>query len=451
MSGKGLVAIHTMIDKARKTSFQVLAQAEKRGRINDVLHEALDSAPLSSQERRFVTELVLGATRMQGRLDADLAACYRGRYAHMEKGVKQLLRLGAYQLRYMDSVPPHAALSTTVELARAVNLTRAAGLINGVLRELSRQAQAPEPSAEASVEELAAAFSHPDWLVVRWLERWGQERTVALMEWNNRPPTVWFRPRQDETSRTRLADLATEKGISLQPHPILPDYLTATPSPAPLLDPEVLNEGLFIIQDPSSGAVVEAVDPRPGEVIIDLCAGPGGKTAALADSVGPEGRILAYEINHRRVDQVNSTLNRLGLENVDLYPGDATTQQLPKADKILIDAPCTGTGVMARRADLRWRRQPEHLAEMTTLQMSLLEHAARHLQPGGTLTYVTCSLEAEENWDLVRAFQQDHPEFYVVPMPGGVPREWMDRDGALNTFPPDHQVDGLFAVPLHGR
>ncbi|MFB0515805.1 MAG: 16S rRNA (cytosine(967)-C(5))-methyltransferase RsmB [Candidatus Neomarinimicrobiota bacterium] len=439
---------HTMIDEARKTAFQVLVQAEQGGRINDVLHNALAGTTLTNQERRFITELVLGTTRMQGRLDSDLAACYRGRYAHMEKDVRQLLRLGAYQLRYMDSVPPHAALSTTVELARAVNLTRAAGLINGVLRELTRQPPITTPPMDASVGELALAYSHPKWLVERWLDRWGREKTIALMEWNNRRPAVWFRQRKDEAQQKRLADLAAAKKISLQRHPILEESLTAVPSPAPLLEPEVLNEGLFIVQDPSSGAVVRAVDPQPGEVIIDLCAGPGGKTAALADCVGPEGRILAYEIDPDRVRQINSTLNRLRLENVDLYPGDATTQALPKADKLLIDVPCSGTGVLARRADLRWRRQPEHLAEMTTLQMSLLVHAAHHLPPEGTLIYATCSLEPEENWELVHAFQRDHPEFYIVPMPESVPREWLDRDGALSTFPPDHQVDGLFAVRL---
>ncbi len=307
-----------MVDEARKTAFQVLTQAEKGRRINDVLHQTLNGATLTAQERRFITELVMGTTRMQGRLDADLAACYRGRYTHMEKGVKRLLRLGAYQLRYMDSVPPHAALSTTVELARAVKLARAVGLINGVLRKLSHQSSGEAPPADAPVEELAVAYSHPRWLVERWLDRWSRDKTIALMEWNNRPPTVWLRQRKDETSRQHLADLATARDIILRPHPVLPEYVTATPSPAPLLEPQVISAGLFIVQDPSSGAVIEAVDPHPGEVIVDLCAGPGGKTAALADAVGPGGRILAYEIDHHRVVQINSTLSRLGLENEDL-------------------------------------------------------------------------------------------------------------------------------------
>ncbi|MFC1543476.1 16S rRNA (cytosine(967)-C(5))-methyltransferase RsmB [Candidatus Neomarinimicrobiota bacterium] len=437
-----------MIDEPRKTAFKVLTRVEKGGRINEVLGQSLDSVNFTDQERRFVTELVMGTTRMQGRLDADMAACYRGRYAHLEQGVRRLLRLGAYQLRYMDGVPSHAALNTTVELARAVNLTRATGLVNGVLRELDRQAPSQTPPAEASTGELATAFSHPEWLVERWRERWDRDLTSALMEWNNRRPTVWFRQRRSEAARQRLKDIAAEQGIALQPHPVLADYVSASPSPAPLLKPQVLNEGLFIIQDPSSGAVIEAVNPRPGEVIADLCAGPGGKTAALAESVLPDGRILAYEIDHHRVDLINDTLNRLGLDNVDLYPGDATIQTIPKADKILLDVPCTGTGVMARRADLRWRRKPEHLAQLTALQLSLLEHAAGNLQPRGILIYATCSLEPEENWELVRGFQREHPEFCVVPMPESVPRAWMDADGALSTFPPDHHVDGLFAVRL---
>ena len=317
-----------------------------------------------------------------------------------------------------------------------------------MLRELSRQSPPDGPSAEASTGELATAFSHPAWLVERWLDRWGRDRTIALMEWNNRRPTIWFRQRREKATRQRLAEIATAKSISLQPHPVMADYVSASPSPAPLFKPDVMQEGLFIVQDPSSGAVVEAVDPRPGEVIVDLCAGPGGKTAVLAECVQPEGRILAFEIDHDRVNMINSTLNRLGLANVDIYPGDATTRAIPEVDKILVDAPCSGTGVMARRADLRWRRKPEQLADMTTLQLSLLEHAAKCLRPGGMLVYATCSLEPEENWELVRALKKEHPVFCVVPMPEGVPRAWIDADGALNTFPPDNQVDGLFAVRL---
>lgn len=434
--------------RARKTALDILAQAEMGGRINDLLHKTLARSALTDQERRFTTEIVLGTTRLRARLDADLAGCYHGRYGHLERSVKRLLRLGAYQLRYMEGVPSHAALHTTVELARTMKLTRASGLINGVLRQLSRRPLAINPPAESSIEDLATFYSHPPWLVERWVGRWGRQQTGALMAWNNRRPTIWLRPRQDEERREQLDRVAGTLAIQLQPNAQLPQYLSAHPSPAPLLTEPVMEKGLFIVQDPSSGAVVRAVDPRPGEVIIDLCAGPGGKTAALAESVGPQGRVLAYEIDPQRVALINDTLNRLDLDNVALYPGDVRTQPLPKADKILVDAPCSGTGVMARRADLRWHRQPGQLAEMASLQRSLLEHAARHLRPGGVLIYATCSLEPEENWSLIHAFQQRFPEFCVVPMPEGVPQPWIDAQGALQTFPPDHRVDGVFAVRL---
>ncbi|UCH09485.1 MAG: 16S rRNA (cytosine(967)-C(5))-methyltransferase RsmB [Fidelibacterota bacterium] len=437
-----------MIDEARKIAFRVLSRPAKVGRINDTLHQTLSNTSLSSREKRFTTELVMGTTRMKRRLDADLAACYRSRYDHMQREVKWLLRLGAYQLHYMDGVPPHAALSATADLARNVNLARAVKLVNGVLRELQRRDHAGVFPAEATPDELATAFSHPTWLVERWLEHWGRERTVDLMEWNNRRPTIWFRQRKDATHQQRLAQWAQSRDLTLEAHSRLPDYFAATDTPAALLEPAVMEQGLFIVQDPASGAIVNAVDPQPGEVILDLCAGPGGKTAALADCVGPTGRILAYEIDHQRVKQINSTLNRLGLENVDILPGDATSRPLMEADKILIDAPCTGTGVMARRADLRWRRQPQHLTELSSLQMTLLEHAARHLRPGATLVYATCSLEPEENWDLVQKFQERNQNTYLAPMPSAVPPVWLNDNGALQTFPPDHHVDGLFAVRL---
>lgn len=439
------------VDPARQTAYGVLTAAHRGGRINDLLHSALAASALSERERRFTTELVLGATRMQARLDADLSGCYHGRFHHLEPQIRRLLRLGAYQLRYMDSVPARAALDTTVDLARANSLSRAAGLVNGVLRELSRREPDTPPADLATPEELATAYSHPQWLVEKWLSQWGRERTVALMEWNNRSPVVWFRRRVGEKMRQKLAASAADQGLLLHPHPLLPDYLSAERSPAPLLSAEMLAGGSFIVQDPSAGAVVAAVDPQPGETIIDFCAGPGGKTAALADQVGSTGRVAACEIDSRRVELIRDTVTRLGLLNVDLYPGDVLKTALPTADKILVDAPCTGTGVVARRADLRWRRQPEHLPQMVALQTALLERAAQLLPTGGLLVYATCSLEPEENWELVTAFQRKHQQYHIDSMPPGVPADWIDDQGALATFPAQHQVDGVFAVRLRKR
>ncbi|MEE9464430.1 MAG: 16S rRNA (cytosine(967)-C(5))-methyltransferase RsmB [Candidatus Neomarinimicrobiota bacterium] len=436
------------VDAARQLAWGVLAAADRGGRINDLLHSALDESSLSPQERRFTTELVLGSTRMRARLDADLSACYQGRFGHLEQGVRHLLRMGAYQLDFMDSVPPHAALDTTVNLARANNLGRAAGLVNGVLRELSRREPQSPPSDLSDPQALATAYSHPQWLVDRWIHQWGLDRAVALLQWNNQSPTVWLRQRRDPDLRRQLAAVAAEKEVSLRPHGLLPDYVAVEPSPAPLLTTEVLAGGTFIVQDPSSGAVVAAIDPQLGETILDLCAGPGGKTAALAEAVGPAGRVAACELDPKRITLINDTLNRLGLKNVDLFPGDALKTNLPAPAKILIDAPCTGTGVAARRADLRWRRQPEHLVEMAAMQLTLLERAAGLLPPGGLLVYATCSLEPEENWDLVTTFQNRNPEYFLEAMPSGMPNEWVDERGALSTLPPQHGVDGVFAVRL---
>lgn len=346
----------------------------------------------------------------------------------------------------MDSVPSYAAIDTTVALAQAAGAARAAGLINAVLRDLSERPPLEFPLS--SPGDLAVAYSHPQWLVERWLERWDQESTIALMEHNNHAPPLWFRIRSSADHRQNFRDSVKQLGLSIQSHPLLPDYVLVEPSPAPLLESEQLAAGSFIVQDPSSGAIAAAVDPQPGDTIIDLCAGPGGKTALLADAVGPEGRILAYEIDHHRVAMINDTINRLALNNVDIYPGDATAGPLPKVNKILVDAPCMGTGVMSRRADLRWRRQPGDLGEMTAAQLKLLSHAARHLNPGGLLVYATCSLENEENWGLIQNFQNSHPNFYIDRMPESVPDAWIDPDGALCTFPPDHHVDGVFALRL---
>lgn len=383
---------------------------------------------------------------MRRRLDTELAACYHGHYTDLEHAVKRLLRMGAYQLRFMNSVPPYAAIDTTVALARGVRLVRAAGLVNAVLRDLSQRP--PLEFSLSSAQEIAAAYSHPKWLVERWLEQWGKEKTIALVKRNNLAPTLWFRIRRAENHHNNFRDTVHKLGLSFQSHQYLHDYVMVKPSPASLLESEHLAQGSYIVQDPSSGAIIEAVDPQPGESIIDLCAGPGGKTALLADTVGPEGRILAFEIDHQRAAMINDTVNRLDLNNVDIYPGDATTKPLPTVNKILVDAPCMGTGVMSRRADLRWRRQLKDLKEMTGNQMRLLQHAARFLDAGGLIIYATCSLEDEENWKLIQDFQNSHPNFYIDRMPENVPHNWVDSGGALSTFPPNDHVDGVFAVRL---
>ena len=435
-------------DQARLSAYRVYARSRQAMRVTDALHRELSSAGLPGRERRFVTELVLGTTRMQGRLDAELQPCYRGRYRHMEHKLRQLLRLGAYQIRFMDAVPARAAVDSSVNLARAVGLDRATGLVNGVLRKLSNTEPLPDPGPNADSAALAEWHSHPRWLIERWLEQWGRSRTLQLLIWNNRRPTVWLRILGGKPARVRLGELAADAALTLETHSVLDDYLAVRPSAGALLTEAVLAQGLFTVQDPSAGAVVRAVDPRPGETIIDLCAGPGGKTAALAAAVGSAGRIHAFEADPARLKLLKETLQRLGLENVTLYPGDAREQQLPAADKILIDVPCSGTGVMARRADLRWRREPEHLSDLVQLQGELLAHGAAALKPGAVLIYATCSLEQEENSAVVNSFMAQHPHYNLTPLPAAVPEAWLDAQGALATFPPDHAVDGVFAVGL---
>lgn len=435
-------------DHARILAFNTLAASLNGGYIDDLLHKELDKSHLDNRERRFVTELVLGATRMRLRLDHALKPCYKGRFGGLEPVVKMLLRLGAYQLLFMDSVPDHAAVNTTVDIARAVDLARVTKLTNGVLRQLSRQQPLTMPSNDAPVRDLAAAWSHPEWLIEKWAAQWGRDRTVDLMAWNNQRPTLWFRVREDETRQMRLLEAGLDAGLSFIPHDVVDGYVSVDGNPAPLFEKSILDEGLFIVQDPAAGAIIEAVAPQPGEVIIDLCAGPGGKTAALADAVGPKGKVIACEIDPHRVQLINDTVNRLGLSNVQIYPGDARKIDIPKADKILVDAPCSGTGVMSRRADLRWLRKPWHIVEMAALQDSLLTRAMELSHQGSIIIYGTCSLEPEENWGAIQRFQEHNPDYYLDPMPESISKSWLDENGALATSPSEHHVDGVYAVRM---
>ncbi|MCK4577180.1 MAG: 16S rRNA (cytosine(967)-C(5))-methyltransferase RsmB [Candidatus Marinimicrobia bacterium] len=432
---------------ARKLAYDALLLADRSMRVNDALHGLLADSDLAGRDRRFATELVLGTTRLKGILDRDLADCYHGKFGKIEPQVRRLLRMGAYQMRYMDKVPPYAAIDSTVDLAVRQDLARAKGLINGVLRELSRRPRQGNPPDDAPVDVLAAGYSHPQWLVEKWLDQWDRPTVIQLLQYNNRTPEIWFRRRENPQLSERLEQLIKELNLEIHNHPELPEYFSCD-TPARLLDQKVLEEGLFIVQNPASGAVVRMASPKAGETIIDLCAGPGGKTAALSDAVGPEGRIIACEIDPKRADLIGETVHRLSLANVEIVVGDALQNRLPEAHKILVDAPCTGTGVLARRADLRWRRQPEHIAELAALQKALAARAIQLLHTGGKLIYATCSLEPEENWEIGDSIMEGHPGLGIAPETGTLPPDWLDERGALNTLPWKHNIDGMFSINL---
>ncbi len=434
------------VPDTRRIAYEILFTAEKtNAQLNEITMEILKNHALPTTDLRFTTEMVQGAMRMRGRLDWEIKSRYSGNYQGMEPELKTILRLGLYQLRFMDSVPDYAAVSTMVKLAKKIN-PRYSGITNGILRNAVRHPPA-EPDYNGHLGELAERLSHPRWLVEKWQKQWGRDATLKLIQWNNRRPVVWFRRNPFLISSEMLeTQLASWK--------IVPDYFDddslyfTVDRPGVLLNSQLLSNGALTVQNPASGLIVRMLDIQPGQKIIDGCAAPGGKTTLIAQLTGETGKVYAYDNSHTRFLRLQQNLQIFGMKNIDAQLRRTDADELPEADKILLDVPCTGTGAICKRADIRWRRSLGDIREMNAIQRRLLENAAKYLTPGGTIVYATCSLEPEENRTVVDNFLQHHPEFALSPGTGLVPDEYLDQDGALNTFPSVHNIDGGFAVRL---
>ncbi len=423
----------------------VALEVLRRCRSGDLADRAIAALAgrLEARERAWLQELVYGTLRLRGRLDHQLAAFVRGRLDGLDADVLDILRLGAYQLLEMDGVPAYAAVSQSVELARAAGAGRAAGLVNGVLQALRRGAASvtyPDPDADP-VGYLTTAGSHPRWLVERWVERWGAEEASRLVEANNRRPGIYLTPAHGVAPGEAVQTLAAA-GIAAEEVPGFPTSVRLEDPANPAAALEALPG---VVQDPAAASVVRYAAFPPGARVLDLSAAPGGKTIGLASSAS---YVVAADLSARRLRRVRSNVQRVGLaERVGLVAADGRWPPFRPQQAVLLDAPCTGTGTLRRHPDGRWRLQPEDLTALAALQDALLNGVAPVVAPGGLLVYSTCSLEPEENEERVARFLADHEEFHLEP-PIGAVEDSMLEAGMLTVLPQRHGVDGAFAARL---
>jgi 16S rRNA (cytosine967-C5)-methyltransferase len=447
--------------QARLLAARVLERVETARAYADLALQAeLGRAPLGARDRAFATELVYGTLRWRGRLDFLLGHATDRPLAELEPGVRTLLRLGAYQILFCDSVPTSAAVDQTVRSARVLGAGRAAGLVNAVLRRLAqRTEEIPLPKlADDPLAHLEHALGLPRWLAERWLADYGPVEAAALAVASNAVPPLTARANTGRTSRDALLATLRPRFPEARACNFAPAGLVLGHGGRPGADPAFV-EGLFTVQDEASQLVVELLDPQPGERVLDVCAAPGTKTTAIAERVGPAGLVVATDRSERRLALVGRAARRLGLENVTALPRDATKPLggLPGApfDRVLVDAPCSGLGTLRRNPDARWRLTPEDPASLAATQKSLLASAGAVLRPGGTLVYSTCTLLHEENEAVVADFLTRVPARAFAPVaPAVLPpcvRPLLDAEGRLRTYPHRHGMDGFFATRLERR
>jgi len=401
-----------MEQKPRQIAARVLAQRHAATEYTEALLErALDDARLSDVDRRLCQQLVFGVVRWQATLDWLIASKTQGRT--QKAGLQDLLRLGLFQIFWLDRIPDHAAVHETVEMAKHSGFGPQSGFVNAVLRGCLREHDEIRRALdELKTTQPALGFSHPEWLVERWLKRWDNARVRALLEWNNAPPKTFARVNTLRTDTAKLVEKWRQEGVDydffardwtgenlmleLKSHPPLPKL-------------ESFRQGWFYVQDPSTLLAVRELDPQPGETILDLCAAPGGKATFIAQLMNNTGRVITHDVSSERLKLIEENCQRLGVTCVQTV---STLDSQPSTfDKILVDAPCSNTGVLRRRVDLRWRIRPEEIERLSSTQLDLLRRAAATLKSGGTLVYSTCSLESEENIGVVKQFLALHASF----------------------------------------
>ncbi len=422
---------------------------------------ALHGARLSERDRALVTELVFGVTKMRKALDHVAEKLAARPVENMDPVARNALRLGAYQVLYLTHIPPPAAVNESVRLARAFGHAGIAAFVNGVLRALVRvpgEAAFPD-AASHPADHIAVKYSHPGWMVSRWLARFGFDDTARLCAVNNEVPPVTIRANTLKTSRDRLLHELAAAGIDARPSPYVPQAIDVRGG-ADLFGHRSYRDGEFIVQDASSMLVAHVLDPAPGERVVDLAAAPGGKTTHVAELMGDRGEIVALDVHEHRIKILEQNAKRLGIRSITAIRADATCVSADIASRpfarAIVDPPCTGTGVLRRRPDLRWHRKPQDIAELTRIQAGLLASAATTVKPGGIVVYSTCSIEPEENVQIIDEFLAKHPEFSLAGARPYLPSEFsaaFPEQGLpyVETYPHIHGMDGFFIARLARR
>ena len=438
----------------RAVALEVLRRVEATQAYANLLLDArLGSGRLSAPDRALATELTYGVLRWQGRLDWILGQVLDRPIASLERTVRLTLRLGTYQACLLSRVPDFAVVDEAVELVRRQGRPEAAGFVNAVLRAAIRWRDRGEAGPpEGSIEYWSSIGSHPRWLAERWFGRLGAVEAGALMASNNTvpPTTLVVNPLRAEPAAIQAALAASVPAVT--PGRYVPEALSVRGA-GRIADLPGFREGWLVPMDEAGVLPVLALDPQPGERILDACAGGGGKSALLGARVGSHGEVVALDISPRAIRRLETAAARLGLEMVRPRLGDCRTaggmEGKPFA-RVLLDAPCTGLGTIRRRPEIKWRRSPADMARAADLQGALLEGVAAAVAPGGVLVYSTCSLEPEETDAVGAGFLAAHPEFQPdeVPATSAEVRALAAGPGTLRAWPHRHGTDGFYVLRL---
>ena len=432
------------IEKPRQFAVTILTRhADRQGFVEDLFEEEISRSKLKPEDRRLTQELTYGVVRWQSTLDYFIEKLTEGR--KQLPPVRAVLRVGFYQLLMLDRVPDHAAVNESVNLTRELGFTNQTGFVNAIMRNCIRDRDPFKIEwEELKRQQPNIGWSHPKWLVERWQGWMSSEDLSAFLEWNNTPPSIYARLNPIRTLPENTIKAWRDENVDYEfcNYEWVPENsVFRFKSHPPLAKIPSFTNGQYYIQDPSTLLSVETLDPQPGERILDLCAAPGGKATYIAQLIDDDGEIFAVDASPERLELVKDNCKRMHITAVETYTTDELENYRKndgdRFDRVLIDAPCSNTGVIRRRVDLRWRIRPDEIERLTNEQFALLERATDLVKPGGTIVYSTCSIEPTENERVIEKFLTTHPEFQL--------------ETQRTLFPPKDKTDGAYVAKLVQR
>ncbi|MBL8007488.1 MAG: 16S rRNA (cytosine(967)-C(5))-methyltransferase RsmB [Ignavibacteria bacterium] len=446
---------------ARSCSVKILCRCERTDSYLEKLIDAeLKNDTLNDFDKALLNEISHGVIRWMRRLDWFLNGFYRGNYEKCLPEVRNAMRVALYQILFLNKIPYSAAVNEAVEFIKRIHGDKHAGVVNGLLRTIIRTLEnLVWPTREIDeVNYLGIIQSHPNWMVNRWIKRFGFDEAVKLCEENNRRPVMALRVNTLKISVSDFENYLTGKNLFFRKGTFLESFFM-TKTMSKIYTDEYFKNGFFSVQDESAGLAAKLVSPEKGDVVLDVCAAPGGKTSYLSELMNNEGEIYAVDKYLSRVEVMNGNLKRLGVKNVKTIHDDISEPKsnelkeslTGKADKILVDAPCSGLGVLSKKPDIKWKRELKDIEDLQKLQIEILGNSVKYLKPGGVIVYSTCTTETEENMDVVNNFLSSNPQFEIEDARKFVPDKVVNSEGCIELFPHIHKTDGAFSVRLKNK
>mgnify|MGYP000082222329 CR=1 FL=1 len=446
-----------MIDLVRDTALSILNEINENGAYSNIaFNRHVEKHDFSNAEKAFITDLVYGTVKWKLTIDWIIGQYSNIKLKKISPWIMNILRLGVYQILFLEKVPDSAACNESVKLSKRYGHQGSSRFVNGLLRNVIRDKNNIKYPEDNLVEYLSLRYSHPEWMVKRWVDHFGPQFTEELLESNNSVPEFCIRVNTLKTTREELKKLLEQEDIQAEDGQFADEALIIK-NPASITKLDLYKKGYFQIQDESSMLVSKVLGPKPGQLVVDVCSAPGGKSMHIAQLMQNKGKVISRDIHEHKIKLINEGAKRLGVDIIEASVFDARMTDvnlIAKADCVLVDAPCSGFGIIRRKPDIKWSRKPDDKNEIAKLQYDILNNAAHYVKPGGKLVYSTCTIEKDENNDIVERFLKNNKDFYLGNIKEDIPSKISDsveEEGFIQLYPNVHGTDGFFISKMIKR